>query len=129
MKARKIELKRVQSFNPITQEPIKDSQGNNVYFSYREQLWAILSGTNQGESLSTDEMMKRAQILFILESVKDGDSIFLDEGQYELIKKVLDNVKWTGVSRTSANFIEDLRNAPEVEVEEKPSEKPLEAAS
>lgn len=127
MKARKILLKKFTQVDPFSKEIVKDEQGNPAYFSYRQQLWFILRTPSQNQAMTTEELMQRAQVQFILEGAEDNKAMFLDQSQYEVLKRVLDTFKWTVASRTMAQMIEDVRNAEEVPLQ--PKEKDEEKAT
>ena len=123
MKAYKILLKQIIQTDPFTGKELKDEKGNPIEFSYRQQLWSLLRSSSSNEGISTDDLMKRAQVQFLLEQTKEGGSVLLEKAQYDVLKETIDKAKWIAVTKTTADMIDSVKNAAEVDVDEAKSDK------
>jgi hypothetical protein len=119
VKVKEIVLKKVKRINPLTHEVIKNPDGTEAYLSYREQLWSILHGVGRQEGITTAELMQRAQIQFLLQDAKDEETLYFTPEQFATLDRVLDETRWVIVDSLTANFIKDIKEAKEVEVEPK----------
>ena len=116
---KEILLKKIVMINPFTKKEEKNEDGSLLYFNYRQQLWNLLRSTNDQKGMTTDEAMNRARLLFILEGAEDNKPIFLEEVQYQTVKKCIDEIKWLVASVHVLDMVEMIRNAKEVEVKKK----------
>lgn len=119
MKAFEIFLKKIPMIDPFTKKEIKDQNGDQAYFNYRKQLWTIVRSTSNKQGIATGDVMKRSRIQFILEGAEDEKSVFLEQEQYEMLKKCIDEMKWIAASTYIADMIKIVREAKEVEVGKK----------
>lgn len=119
MKVREIHLKTIPVLNPFTLEQEKDQTGKLLWFNYREQLWLLLRDPSDTQGITTEQMMDRARMRFLLEDAKDDESLFLTEPQYAILNEVIETVRWVRVDGNAAKLIDAIRNAPEVEVGKK----------
>jgi hypothetical protein len=115
MKAREIKLKRLQRIGPFSNK----NDGDQAFFNYREQLWAILKNPSEKGFLTTAEVLERARIQLLLETVEDGASVILTDEQYAILNKCIQETRWTTTDRFIADMIEDVNNAASVELEKK----------
>lgn len=105
MKARKIELKEVT---------FKDDTGTDQVAKYEEFIKVVITVGGQA-GFSGDDILKAIEIKTELKSA--NGTLHLDEANYNWLLGRINSFRYNIASEQLADFIKDVRAAPQVEME------------
>lgn len=98
---KKIEAKRIKAIGTDGVE-IKD-------FSFKDIALSVMYGVGT-EGVTTGEMRSRFKVIDILEKMKPGTKIDIDDAHIEVLKNATNQARWTVMDRNVFDFIEYINS-------------------
>ena len=88
---------------------------DGVRIDYRATLIHKLENPAAGAWFETADVGRRAKLAALLRAA-EGDSVVVEEADYNQIKVAIDTARWPDASANRAAFLDDIRNAETVKL-------------
>jgi hypothetical protein len=89
---------------------LKTLKHQDVDMPYADMIKGVVNGVDPREGVTVDDMKKRLRIVTALENAK-GDTLKLEDADYDLLAQKVRANKWAMVSPAIVEFCDDIAAA------------------
>lgn len=111
----------VEKFTPDENGKYPEEKDRTETFNYEEAISGILLRSEQPGGLTYSDLKHCDKINEAIEAAVDGEML-LEEADYEYLKNKVTNFRFRAWSRFVVQFVDDITNAPQVQIEKKEPE-------